>query len=84
MSLQTTLLLIVLAPLGGAVLAGFFRNQIGRVGSHTVTILGVALSFALSAWILMQQIDGTLDTVNMTVYTWMVLQSQIVLLTSFS
>jgi len=72
MSLQTTLLLIVLAPLGGAVLAGFFRNQIGRVGSHTVAILGVALSFALSAWILMQQINGTLDTVNMTVYTWMV------------
>ena len=72
MSLQTTLLLIVLAPLGGAVLAGFFRNQIGRVGSHTVTILGVALSFVLSTWILKQQIDGTLDTVNMTVYTWMV------------
>jgi NADH-quinone oxidoreductase subunit L len=72
MSLQTTLLLIVLAPLGGAILAGFFRNQIGRVGSHTVTILGVAMSFALSAWILMQQIDGTLDTVNISVYTWMV------------
>ncbi len=72
MSLQTTLLLIVLAPLGGAILAGFFRNQIGRVGSHTVAILGVTLSFALSAWILKQQIDGTLDTVNMTVYTWMV------------
>jgi len=72
MSLQTTLLLIVLAPLGGAILAGFFRNQIGRVGSHTVTILGVALSFALSVWILMQQIDGTLDTVNISIYTWMV------------
>ena len=72
MSLQTTLLLIVLAPLGGAILAGFFRNQIGRVGSHTVTIFGVAASFALSAWILMQQINGTLDTVNITVYTWMV------------
>ena len=72
MSLQTTLLLIVLAPLGGAILAGFFRNQIGRVGSHTVTILGVTLSFVLSTWILKQQIDGTLDTVNMTVYTWMV------------
>ena len=72
MSLQTTLLLIPLLPLGGAILAGFFRNQIGRVGSHTVTILGVALSFVLSAWLLMQQIDGTLDTVNMTVYTWMV------------
>jgi len=72
MSLQTTLLLIPLLPLGGAILAGFFRNQIGRVGSHTVTILGVALSFALSAWLLLQQIDGTLDTINISVYTWMV------------
>ncbi len=72
MSLQTTLLLIPLLPLGGAILAGFFRNQIGRVGSHSVTILGVAGSFVLSAWILMQQIEGTLDTVNISVYTWMV------------
>jgi NADH-quinone oxidoreductase subunit L len=72
MSLQTTLLLIPLLPLGGAILAGFFRNQIGRVGSHTVTILGVGLSFFLSAWLLYQQINGTLDTVNITVYTWMV------------
>ncbi len=72
MSLQTTLLLIPLLPLGGAILAGFFRNQIGRVGSHTVTILGVALSFALSVWLLMQQINGTLETVNINVYTWMV------------
>ena len=72
MSLQTTLLLIPLLPLGGAILAGFFRNQIGRVGSHTVTILGVGLSFALSAWLLLQQIDGTLGTVNMSVYTWMI------------
>jgi len=72
MSLQTTLLLIPLLPLGGAILAGIFRNQVGRVGSHTVTILGVGLSFALSAWILLQQINGTLDTVNISVYTWMV------------
>ena len=72
MSLQTTLLLIPLLPLGGAILAGFFRNQIGRVGSHSVTILGVAASFALSAWILMQQINGTLDTVNISLYTWMI------------
>ena len=72
MSLQTTLLLIPLLPLGGAILAGFFRNQIGRVGSHTVTILGVGMSFFLSAWLLKQQIDGTLGTVNVTVYTWMV------------
>ena len=72
MSLQTTLLLVPLAPLGGAILAGFFRNQIGRVGSHTVAILGVGLSFVLSAWLLLQQIDGTLGTVNVSVYTWMI------------
>jgi len=72
MSLQTTLLLVPLAPLAGAILAGFFRNQIGRVGSHTVTILGVGLSFALSVWLLLQQVDGTLGTVNMSVYTWMI------------
>ncbi len=72
MSLQTTLLLIPLLPLGGAILAGFFRNQIGRVGSHTVTILGVGVSFFLSVWLLLQQVNGTLDTVNITVYTWMV------------
>jgi NADH-quinone oxidoreductase subunit L len=72
MSLQTTLLLIPLLPLGGAILAGLFRNQVGRVGAHSVTILGVAGSFVLSAWILMQQIEGTLDTVNISVYTWMI------------
>jgi len=72
MSLQTTLLLIPLMPLAGAILAGLFRNQIGRVGSHSVTILGVALSFVLSAGLLMQQINGTLETVNMSIYTWMI------------
>jgi NADH-quinone oxidoreductase subunit L len=72
MSLQTTLLLIPLLPLAGAILAGLFRNQIGRVGSHSVTILGVGVSFALSAMLLMQQINGTLETVNMSIYTWMI------------
>lgn len=72
MSLQSTLLLIPLLPLAGAVVAGLFRNQVGRTGSHIVTILGVALSFVLSAWILYQQIYAQLDTVNMSVYTWMV------------
>ena len=72
MSLQTTLLLIPLLPLAGALLAGLFRNQIGRAGSHTVTILGVGASFMLSAWVLYQQIYAGLDTVNISVYTWMI------------
>jgi len=72
MSLKTTLLLIPLLPLAGAILAGLFRNQVGRAGSHIVTILGVAGSFVLSVWVLYQQIYGGLDTVNINIYTWMV------------
>ena len=44
MSLNPTILLIIaFAPLVGAIVAGLFRNQIGRVGAHSVTILGVGL-----------------------------------------
>ena len=41
---KVMLLAIVLAPLLGAIIAGLFRNQVGRVGSHVVTIAGVAVS----------------------------------------
>jgi NADH-quinone oxidoreductase subunit L len=72
MSLENTLLAIPLAPLLGAILAGLFGKQIGRIGAHTVTILGVAVSFALSLVILKQfAIDGA-DPYNASVYTWMV------------
>ncbi len=72
LSLHTTLSLIPLLPLAGAVIAGLFRNQVGRAGSHSVTILGVAGSFLLSAWILYQQVSGTLESVNISIYTWIV------------
>ena len=42
---QSVLLTIVLAPLLAAILAGIAGKVIGRVGAHTVTIAGVALSF---------------------------------------
>ena len=69
---QSVLLTIVLAPLIAAILAGIFGRFIGRVGAHTVTIGGVALSFALSAWVLkLLLVDGA-PSVNETVYTWLV------------
>ena len=40
--MENTLLVIVLAPLIAAILAGIFGRFIGRAGAHTVTILGVA------------------------------------------
>jgi NADH-quinone oxidoreductase subunit L len=45
---KSLLLTIALAPLLGAILAGLFGRQIGRAGAHWVTILGVAVSCALS------------------------------------
>jgi NADH-quinone oxidoreductase subunit L len=72
----STLLAVPMAPLLGAVLAGIFGtalggNWIGRKLSHTVTILGVAVAFVLSALTLQSVInDGA--RFNETLYTWMV------------
>ena len=70
--METILLTIVLAPLAGAVVAGLFRNQIGRVGAHSVTILGVGIACALSLYVLWQFAFEKAPTYNETVYTWMV------------
>jgi len=72
MSLKTILILIPLLPLVAAVVAGLFRNQVGRAGSHWVAILGVAISFFLSAWVLYLQVYENLGTQNLSIYTWMV------------
>ena len=70
----TTLLLIALAPLAGALLVGIFGtkmggNLIGRAASHTIAIAGVALSFALSAQVLWQVLTQG-ASYNGTVYEW--------------
>jgi NADH-quinone oxidoreductase subunit L len=72
MSLKTILILIPLLPLLAAAVAGLLRNQVGRAGSHWVTILGVAISFALSVYVLYLQMYQGLGTQNISVYTWMV------------
>ncbi|MGZ5714915.1 MAG: NADH-quinone oxidoreductase subunit L [Caldimonas sp.] len=65
------LLAVPLAPLVGAVVAGLFGRPIGRRGAHTVTILGVAIAFAISAWVLYSVIaDGA--RFNATIYEWLV------------
>ena len=67
-----TLLWIPLAPLAGAVIAGFFGKAVGRRGAHTATILGVLASFILSAMVLKSVVlDGA--GFNGTVYEWMVI-----------
>ncbi|MEO8461366.1 MAG: NADH-quinone oxidoreductase subunit L, partial [Dokdonella sp.] len=66
----TILLTIVLAPLFGAILAGLFGRRIGRVGAHSVTIAGVALSCALSIYVLYQLLFGGAQPYNENIYTW--------------
>ena len=72
----STLLIVPLAPLAGALLAGilgtsFGGNRIGRRLSHTLTILGVLVAFILSAMTLKSvALDGA--RFNETLYTWMV------------
>src|SRR3546814_20045243 len=71
MGLSTTILLtIALAPLVGCVLAGFLARFLGRAGSHTVTILGVAVSCALSFMVLYQLTLGGAEAYNQNIYTW--------------
>ncbi len=70
--MQSIYLALVLAPLFGSLIAGLFRNQIGRAGAHWVTILGVALSFALSAYVFWQHVFMGAPVYNDTVYSWMV------------
>ncbi|MCX7556597.1 NADH-quinone oxidoreductase subunit L [Xanthomonadaceae bacterium JHOS43] len=67
---QTTLLTIALAPLAGAIVAGFFGRKIGRSASHWITILGVALSCALSIQVLHALVAGGAAPYNANVYTF--------------
>src|SRR4051812_26950386 len=73
----TTLLVVPLAPLAGAVLTGIFGttfggNRIGRRLSHTLCILGVFVAMVLSAMTLKSvAVDGA--RFNQTLYEWMVI-----------
>ncbi|NLR74057.1 NADH-quinone oxidoreductase subunit L [Leeia aquatica] len=68
--MQNLYLLVPLAPLVGALLAGLFGKFIGRAGAHTVTILGVLVAFVLSAYVLHDQMTVG-KPYNGTVYQWL-------------
>ena len=71
----STLLTVALAPLVGSLVAGILGTQLGgahlsRRMSHTLTILGVLVSFILSAQTLYSVVtEGA--RFNETLYTWM-------------
>ncbi|MEP6908344.1 MAG: NADH-quinone oxidoreductase subunit L, partial [Pseudoxanthomonas sp.] len=67
---KNVLLAVVLAPLLGSIVAGFFGRQIGRAGAHWITILGVGVSCALSAWVLYQLVWQGASPFNQNLYTF--------------
>ena len=74
-TLNPNLLLVVpLAPLAGAAVAGllgtkFFGNVVGRKTATAATILGVLVAFIISAMTLNDVINGA--SFNGTIYNWM-------------
>ena len=62
-------LLVPLAPLVGAIVAGLFGRAIGRSGAHIVTIAGVLVAFIASLVIFQDVRAG--NTFDGAVYTWM-------------
>ncbi|HEB87822.1 MAG TPA: NADH-quinone oxidoreductase subunit L [Gammaproteobacteria bacterium] len=70
--MQTIYLLIVLAPLLGAVLAGVFGRQLDRTAAHWVTSLGVGISCLLSLYVFKHIVIDGAASFNGTVYTWMI------------
>jgi NADH-quinone oxidoreductase subunit L len=67
-SMQKLYLLVPLAPLVGAVIAGLLGRVVGRSGAHAVTILGVLVATVASALVFVDVMGG--NTFNGTVYTW--------------
>jgi NADH-quinone oxidoreductase subunit L len=65
-------LTIASAPLFGAIIAGLFGHKIGRSGAHWVTIIGVAISFALSVLVFKDVVIDGAAIFNETIYTWAV------------
>jgi NADH-quinone oxidoreductase subunit L len=65
-------LAIVLGPLVAAIVAGLGGRLLGRAVAHSVTILAVGTSFALSLRILRDQLAPGAVAYNESLYTWLV------------
>src|SRR3954468_13965945 len=69
--MQSLCLIIALAPLFGAAMAGLFGRTVGRSGAHWVTILSVLVSFVGSVVVFVAVLDG--HGFNENLSTWLTL-----------
>jgi NADH-quinone oxidoreductase subunit L len=70
LSVENVYLTIVLAPLIAAIVAGLFGKTVGRAGAHWITIIGVAVSLALSLYVFKHLVLDGGEPYNGTVYRW--------------
>ncbi len=69
MTMQQIYLAIPLLPLLAAVVVGLFGKFLPRAAAHIITIVGVAISFALSVYVLKDAMVSL--PYNETVYSWL-------------
>jgi len=70
--MKAVYLIIALAPLIGAIIAGFFGSRIGRTATHLATTISVAVSFALSLLVFKHIVLDGNPVFNGSVYSWLV------------
>ena len=70
MSLLTVTMIVILAPLIGALLAGFFRKPLGPVGAQSITLFGVGISLFLSIWVAIRILTHQDSVLDINLYTW--------------
>ena len=66
--MQKLYLLVPVAPLVGAIIAGLLGKVVGRAGAHTVTIAGVLVATIASFVVFVDTLNGT--SFNGDLYTW--------------
>ena len=69
--MENIYLTIALAPLLGAIIAGFFGGMLGRTATHTITILGVLVSTVLALYVFNHHVIEQGAVFNQNLYTWM-------------
>ncbi len=67
--MQLLYLIVPLAPLAGAIVAGLFGRAVGRRGAHWITIIGMLISTLAAGAVFLDVLDGNLY--NGPVYTWL-------------
>src|SRR5205823_8152687 len=69
MSMRGLYLLIALCPLAASIVVGLWGAKLGRAASHWICILGVAVSFVGSGFVLRDVLAG--NAFNGDIYVWM-------------